>query len=70
MVKIDTAHKLNSALIGIILFDGSMNGERYLYIRHGGNQLSYVDEKVNFISNYLIPKSVRTCTDNKGYTYR
>lgn len=70
MVKIDTAHKLNSALIGIILFDGSMNGEKYLYIRHGGNQLEYVDEKVNFLSKYLKPNSLRTCVDNNNYTYR
>ena len=70
MVKIDTAHKLNSALIGMILFDGSMNKENYLYIRHGGNQLSYVDEKVDFLSKYLKPNSLRTCIDNNGYTYR
>ena len=70
MVKIDTSHKLNSALIGMILFDGSMNGEKYLYLRHGGDQLNYVDEKVNFISNYLAPTSMRTCIDNNGYTYR
>lgn len=70
MVKIDNSHKLNSALIGMILFDGSMNGEKYLYLRHGGNQLSYVDEKVNFISNYLTPTSLRTCIDNKGFSYR
>ena len=48
MVKINNSHKLNSALIGMILFDGSMDGEKYLYIRHSGNQSSYVDEKVNF----------------------
>lgn len=70
MVKIDTAHKLNSALIGMILFDGSMNGEKYLYLRHGGKQLNYVDEKVDFISKYLTPTSLRTTVDNKGYTYR
>jgi hypothetical protein len=70
MVKIDTAHKLNSALIGMILFDGSMNGEKYLYIRHGGKQLNYVDEKVSFINKYLTPTSLRTSTDNKGYLYR
>ena len=67
MVKINNSHKLNSALIGMILFDGSMNGEKYLYIRHGGNQLNYVDEKVNFISKYLKPTSLR---DNKNFTYR
>ena len=70
MVKINNSHKLNSALIGMILFDGSMNGEKYLYIRHSGNQSSYVDEKVNFISKYLKPTSLRTSTDNKNFTYR
>lgn len=70
MVKIDTKHKLNSALIGIILFDGSMPANHCLYIRHGGNQLGYVDEKVNFISKYYTPKSIRTSIDKAGYTYR
>jgi len=70
MVKINNSHKLNSALIGMILFDGSMNGEKYLYIRHSGNQSSYVDEKVNFISKYLKPTSLRTSIDNKNFTYR
>lgn len=70
MVKIDTSHKLNSALIGMILFDGSMNGEKYLYLRHGGDQLNYIDEKVKFISKYLTPTSIRTSTDKKGYDYR
>ncbi len=70
MVKINNSHKLNSALIGMILFDGSMNGEKYLYIRHSGNQSSFVDEKVNFISKYLKPTSLRTSTDNKNFTYR
>ena len=70
MVKINNSHKLNSALIGMILFDGSMNGEKYLYIKHSGNQSSYVDEKVNFISKYLNPTSLRTGTDNKNFTYR
>lgn len=70
MVKVDSSHKLNSALIGMILFDGSINGEKYLYIRHGGNQLNYVDEKVKFISKYLKPISLKTNIDNKNFTYR
>ena len=70
MVKINNSHKLNSALIGMILFDGSMNGEKYLYIRHNGNQVNYVNEKVNFISKYLKPISLRTNIDNKNFTYR
>lgn len=70
MVKINNSHKLNSALIGMILFDGSMNGEKYLHIRHNGNQVNYVNEKVNFISKYLKPISLRTNIDNKNFTYR
>ncbi len=70
MVKINNSHKLNSALIGMIVFDGSMNGEKYLHIGHSGSQVGYVDEKVNFISKYLKPISLRTNTDNKNFTYR
>lgn len=70
MVKIDTKHKFNSALIGMILFDGSMNKEDQLYLRHGKNQFDYVSEKVDFIKNYLKPKSIRECIDNNGYEYK
>lgn len=70
MVKIDTKHKLNSALIGMILFDGFMPGNHYLYIRHGGKQLNYVDEKVNFINKYYMPKSIKESVDKAGYIYR
>lgn len=70
MKIINTKHNFNSAMIGIILFDGSMQNEKVLYIRHGGNQLSYVDEKVEYISNYISPKSMRTSVDKKGYIYR
>ena len=70
MVKIDTKHKFNSALIGMILFDGSLSENKYLYIRHGGKQLSYVDEKVEFIKKYIKPRSIRTCTDKQGFVYR
>lgn len=67
---IHNKHQFNSAMIGIILFDGSMPSEKMLYIRHGGKQLSYVDEKVELISKYLLPKSIRTSRDRLGYTYR
>lgn len=65
-----TKHEFNSAMIGMILFDGSMQKENILYIRHGGKQLSYTDEKVEYISKYLSPTSLKTSVDKKGYTYR
>lgn len=68
--KITSAHEFNSAMIGMILFDGSMPSEKYLYLRHGGKQLKYVDEKIEFIKEYLTPTSVRTAVDKNGYTYR
>lgn len=67
---VNTKHKLNSALIGMILFDGSMNSNKQLYIRHGGKQLEYVDEKVLMLEKYIKPKSLRTSIDNNGYIYR
>ena len=70
MVKIDTHHKFNSALIGMILFDSSMNKEDQLYLRHGKGQFEYVSEKVHFLKNYLKPKSIRECIDNNGYEYK
>ena len=51
---VTTKHELNSALIGMILFDGSMINDHCLYIRHGYKQLDYVDEKVKYISKYLL----------------
>ena len=65
-----TKHEFNSAMIGIILFDGSMQKDHILYIRHGGKQLSYVDEKVEYLSKYILPKSLKTSVDKLGYTYR
>lgn len=70
MRKIKTKHEFNSAMIGIIMFDGSMQNENMLYIRHGGKQLSYVDEKVEYLSKYITPKSLRSSVDKKGYAYR
>ena len=70
MKKANSKHIFNSAMIGIILFDGSMQKENILYIRHGGSQLTYVDEKVEFLSKYIQPKSIRTDKDNRGYFYR
>ena len=65
-------HEFNSAMIGMIMGDTyiSQNKSTYMYIRHGGKQLSYVDEKVEYLSNYIKPISLQTCKDNKGFTYR
>lgn len=70
MKKIDTKHDFNAALIGMILFDGAMPNDHMLYIRHGGKQLQYVDEKVDYISKYMTPRSLRTSTDKAGFDYR
>ena len=70
MKKANTKHEFNSAMIGIILFDGSMQNEKVLYIRHGGKQLDYVNEKVEFLSKYIEPRSLRSCIDKNGYSYR
>ena len=70
MKIVKTKHDFNSAMIGIILFDGSMQKENVLYVRHGGKQLSYVDEKVEYISKYITPKSIRSSKDTNGYDYR
>lgn len=70
MKKAKTKHEFNSAMIGIILGDGSMPKKNCLYIRHGGKQLSYVDEKVEYLSNYLHPQSLRSSVDKNGYKYR
>lgn len=67
---VSTKHEFNSAMIGMILFDGSMPNDHCLYLRHGGRQLSLVDEKVEYISKYLAPKSLRSGVDKKGYEYR
>lgn len=66
----NTTHIKNSALIGLILGDGSMNRPNTLYIRHGGKQLDYVNEKVEYLKAYLKPTSIRECIDKKGYKYR
>jgi len=65
-----TKHIKNSALIGLILGDGSMPGPKFLYIRHGGKQLDYVNEKVEFLKAYLRPKSLRDGIDKNGFAYR
>lgn len=65
-----TKHEFNSAMIGIILFDGTMQNDHILYIRHGGKQLEYVDEKVRFLSKYITPTSLRSSVDKLGYAYR
>jgi len=63
-------HQFNSALLGMILGDGSMNNQNTLYIRHGGKQLTYVDEKVKFLKAYIKPTTLRTFTDKQGYIAR
>ena len=70
MNTLNTKHSYNSAMIGMILFDGSMQNDHMLYLRHGGNQLDYVDNKVLLVSKYLKPKTVKTSIDKKGYAYR
>ena len=49
-----TKHEFNSAMIGIILFDGTMQNDHILYIRHGGKQLEYVDEKIVCLCGFLL----------------
>ena len=63
-------HEKNSALIGMILGDGSMNAPNTLYIRHGGKQLDYVNEKVEYLSRYMRPVSLRDGVTKDGYSYR
>lgn len=70
MIKAKTKHEFNSALIGMILGDGSMLPTTKLYLRHGGNQLDYVNEKVEYLSKYIQPKSLRQSVDKNGFIYR
>ena len=70
MKKANTKNEFNSAMIGIILFDGTMPCSNRLYVRHGGKQLSYVDEKVEYLSKYIQPTSLRSSVDKKGFAYR
>jgi len=63
-------HIIKSALIGIILGDASMTQPNMLYIRHGARQLDYVNEKVDFLKDYMEPVSLRSSIDKKGYKYR
>lgn len=70
MKKANTKHEFNSALIGMILGDGGMLPTTKLYIRHGGKQLDYVNEKVEYLSKYIQPKSLRQSIDKKGFVYR
>lgn len=68
--KIKNSCDFNGSMLGMILFDGSMPNEKSLYLRHGGKQLSYIDEKIEFIKDYLQPTSVKTSIDKNGYSYR
>lgn len=66
-------HEFNSAMIGIILGDGSMTSSEngnILYLRHGKNQFEYLDDKVSYLSKYLNPKSIRTSVDKQGFEYK
>lgn len=47
-----------------------MPKETQLYLRHGGNQLELVDEKVAYLAPYIYPKSMRSAIDKAGYAYR
>ena len=68
----NSKHEFNSAMIGMIMGDAHLSKKTstYLYIRHGGKQLDYINEKVEYLSNYIVPKVVKTCVDNQGYKYR
>lgn len=70
MKLIENSHEFNSALIGMILGDGHMRNDHYLTIRHGGRQLTYVDEKVKYLSKYIQPTVVRSSIDKSGYSFR
>lgn len=65
-----TKHILNSALIGMILADGTVLRNKYLILRHGGKQLNYVNEKVQYLSKYCNNSVIKTSIDKLGYTYR
>ena len=66
----NTKHYFNSAMIGMILGDGSMMNDHVLYLRHGNKQFEYLDEKVSFVRNYIKPVTHRESTDKKGYSYK
>lgn len=70
MKKVTTKHDFNAALIGMILFNGNIINDNILYIRCNGNNLNYIDEKVEFISEYLTPKCVKSSIDKYGSNYR
>lgn len=66
----NTKHIVNSALIGMILADGTVLKNKYLILRHGGKQLEYVNEKVQYLSKYCNNSEIKTSLDKAGYTYR
>lgn len=70
MIGIKNAHEFNSCIIGILLGDGHMRNDHYLTIRHGGKQLSYVDETIKYLSSYITPNVVRSSVDKAGYAFR
>lgn len=70
MVQIKNSHDFNGCIIGILLGDGYMRNDHYLTVRHGGKQLSYVDETVQYLSKYLTPSVIRSSVDKAGYAFR
>ena len=70
MRQLKNKHEFNSAIIGILLGDGHMRNDHYLTVRHGGKQLQYVDETVEYLSKYIQPSVVRSSVDKAGYAFR
>lgn len=68
MIKAGSKHEFNSAMIGILLGTGNMVTENRLYLTGDIKQLSYISEKVNYLSNYITPKSIKFY-NNKIYVY-
>ncbi len=73
MIKANSKHEFNSALIGMLLGDGYIlhtKNSYCMYVRHGKSQFEYVDEIVEYFSNYIKPRSLYSKVDKKGYPYR
>ena len=72
-MKLQSKHEYNSAMIGMLLGDSyicELKNGYGMYIRHGGNQLSLVDDKVACLNAYLKPQTVAEKIDKKGYVYK
>lgn len=60
-------------MIGMLLGDSyiaELKNGYGMYIRHGGKQLSLVDDKVNCLNAYIKPQTVAQKIDKKGYSYK